>query len=71
MWPVSQAKRIPFVSALVYNYHISTKGYNMVNSYDELMVHFGHKIEIANYAGRNVSAECYDCSEVLLDFDKE
>jgi hypothetical protein len=43
----------------------------MVNSYDELMVHFGHKIEIANYAGINVSAECYDCSEVLLDFDKE
>jgi hypothetical protein len=55
----------------MYNYHISTKGYNMVNSYDELMVHFGHKIEIANYAGINVSAECYDCSEVLLDFDKE
>lgn len=43
----------------------------MVNSYDELMVHFGHKIEIANYAGINVSVECYDCSEVLLDFDKE
>jgi hypothetical protein len=71
MWHVSHANPIPFVSGPMYNYHISTKGYNMVNSYDELMVHFGHKIEIANYAGINVSAECYDCSEVLLDFDKE
>ena len=71
MWCRTQGKTIPFVSGLVYNSLISTKGYNMVNSYDELMVHFGHKIEIANYAGRNVSAECYDCSEVLLDFDKE
>jgi hypothetical protein len=71
MWHVSHANPIPFVSGLVYNRNISTKGYNMVNSYDELMVHFGHKIEIANYAGINVSAECYDCSEVLLDFDKE
>ena len=43
----------------------------MVNSYDELMVHFGHKLEVANYADLNVSVECYDCSEVLLDFDKE
>jgi len=43
----------------------------MVNSYNELMVHFGQKVEVANYADRNVSVECYDCSEVLLDFDKE
>jgi hypothetical protein len=71
MWAVSQPNSIPYVSGPVYNNHISAKGYKMVNSYDELMVHFGHKIEIANYAGRNVSAECYDCSEVLLDFDKE
>ena len=31
MWPVSQAKSIPNVSGPVYNYHISTKGYNMPN----------------------------------------
>jgi hypothetical protein len=43
----------------------------MVNSYNDLMAHFEHKIEIANYASQNVSIECYDCSEVLLDFDKE
>jgi hypothetical protein len=31
MWHVSHANSIPFVSALVYNYHISTKGYKMPN----------------------------------------
>jgi hypothetical protein len=71
MWCETHPKSIPFVSGLVYNNHISTKGYKMVNSYDELMVHFGHKLEVANYADLNVSVECYDCSEVLLDFDKE
>jgi hypothetical protein len=41
-------------------------------NYDELAEHYGHKIEIAIYGeGVNVAIECENCSEVLLDYDKE
>jgi hypothetical protein len=40
-------------------------------TYTELMAHFGHRIELANYANENVAIECLECSEVLLDYDKE
>lgn len=42
-----------------------------VSTYAELSAHYGHKIEIANYADRNVAVECVDCYEVLVDFDSE
>jgi NAD-dependent SIR2 family protein deacetylase len=41
-------------------------------NYDELAEHYGHKIVIAIYGeGVNVAIECENCSEVLLDYDKE
>ena len=45
-----------------------------VNSFKELEQHVGHNI-VCIYYGRkgeeqNVSLECEDCNEVLLDFDK-
>jgi hypothetical protein len=40
-------------------------------NYTELMAHLGHQIELANYANENVAIECLECSEVLLDYDKE
>jgi len=41
-------------------------------NYDELAEHYGHKIAIAIYGeGMNVAIECENCSEVLLDYDKE
>ena len=42
-----------------------------VTNYKELMEHYGHEIEIANYDGVNVAIECLDCCVVLLDFDNE
>jgi hypothetical protein len=45
-----------------------------VYDYQSLLAHAGHKIEIVTY-GRiglppvNVSCECVDCNEVLMDFD--
>lgn len=47
-----------------------------VQSYEELFSHFGHNVEVASYADvgytpANVSIECTDCNEVLLDFDRE
>ena len=42
-------------------------------SYADLRTHLGHRIECVGYgdAGnpQNVSVECVDCYEVLLDFD--
>jgi len=38
--------------------------------YNDLSRHLGHKVEVVSYAEVNVAIECEDCSEVLLDFDK-
>lgn len=47
-----------------------------VHSYDELNIHAGHDVQINHYLNINavpvnVSIECINCHEVLLDFDKE
>lgn len=39
--------------------------------YNDLSQHIGHKVEVVAYADTNVAIECEECSEVLLDFDKE
>jgi hypothetical protein len=39
--------------------------------YADLSRHIGHKVEVVTYAEVNVAIECEDCSEVLLDYDKE
>jgi len=40
--------------------------------YDDLKRHVGHKIMCVTYGdGYNVSVECTDCNEVILDFDNE
>ena len=45
-----------------------------VSNYEELSSHVGHKIECVYYGdGKeivNVSLECTDCNEVIMDFDK-
>lgn len=42
--------------------------------FDDLMRHYGHKIEVAYYGSDdeplNVAIECTECHEVLLDFDR-
>jgi len=43
----------------------------MVNNYDELNSHFGHNVSVVKYGDVNVAIECFQCHEVLLDFDKE
>ncbi len=40
------------------------------SNYDELVKHFGHKIVCVKYAEENVSIECEDCCEVIIDFEK-
>ena len=49
-----------------------------VQTYKDLYMHIGHEIEVASYTDyadksipHNVAIECLDCSEVLLDFDRE
>lgn len=48
-----------------------------VSGYEDLRDHIGHHIEVVGYANPqtpedvvNVSVECEDCSEVLLDYDE-
>jgi len=46
------------------------------DSYKELKRHLGHKIVCVAYGGDgeepwNVSIECEDCNEVLLDYDRD
>ena len=46
-----------------------------VNSYQELLEHFGHEVEVCGYnvlSGKpeNVALECMTCNEVLLDYDQ-
>ena len=44
-----------------------------VSNFKELLAHVGHNIECVTYGNNddivNVSLECVDCDEVLLDFD--
>jgi hypothetical protein len=47
-----------------------------VQTYNELAEHYGHGINITKYTdtlgnGINMSIECEDCYEVLIDFDNE
>lgn len=40
-------------------------------SFEDLAAHVGHEVEIVTYGGDlNVAIECVECSEVLLDFDR-
>ena len=41
-----------------------------MNNYVDIMEHFGHKLEVANYANRNAAIECVTCSQVLVDYEK-
>ena len=41
-----------------------------VINYEELKKHLGHKIVCVEYGKQNMSIECENCNEVLLDFDK-
>lgn len=41
-----------------------------VNSFQELYYHYGHEITVAMYGQDNVTLECNDCNEILLDFDE-
>ena len=40
--------------------------------YEKIVPHIGHKIEVATYGDPivNVSVECVDCYEVIVDGDK-
>ena len=45
--------------------------------YNDLIRHHGHLLVISVYgasgsvnSGQNAAIECYDCNEVLLDFDR-
>ena len=49
-----------------------------VQTYKDLYMHRGHEIEVVSYTNyadksipHNIAIECIDCSEVLLDFDRE
>ena len=46
------------------------------DTFQELNRHYGHKVVVTRYAMAvgdpvNVAIECQDCSEVLLDYDRE
>jgi hypothetical protein len=56
----------------------NTKARMITGSYDLLLEHTGHKIACVFYGpnkagaqNENVAIECEDCSQVLVDFDKE
>jgi hypothetical protein len=44
-------------------------------NFADLIRHVGHEVEVVTYGDKdytaNVSAECMDCSEVLIGFDRE
>jgi len=45
---------------------------NNTNLYKGIMEHYGHDIEVANYAdGTNVAIECVTCYTVLIDVNLE
>lgn len=40
--------------------------------YDKIVPHLGHTIEVVSYGwGQNVSVECVDCHEVIVDADRD
>ena len=43
--------------------------------FDKLKEHLGHKITVVWYGEKsdpvNISVECEDCNEVLVDYDRE
>jgi hypothetical protein len=46
------------------------------DTFTELSRHYGHKIAVVQYGGEsgepvNVAIECDNCSEVLLDYERE
>jgi hypothetical protein len=47
-----------------------------IQNYNDLYAHYGHEIHVNRYTDTlgdviNVSIECEDCYEVLIDFDNE
>lgn len=40
-------------------------------NFNELKRHLGHKISLVMYGKQNVSIECENCKEVLIDYDKQ
>lgn len=48
-------------------------GIDLNNGFKDLRHHLGHDVRVVTYGPRrnpdNVAIECYDCSEILLDFD--
>ena len=50
--------------------HLSGEVLMGVTNYKELKEHKGHKIVCVSYGNDNISIECEDCKEVLMDFDK-
>lgn len=41
-----------------------------VANFKDLKAHVGHSISVVLYGDSNVTIECEDCNEILLDFDK-
>jgi hypothetical protein len=41
-----------------------------MKDYADLMTHYGHSLEVANYGNVNAAIECVTCSEVLLDYER-
>lgn len=40
--------------------------------YEKIKSHIGHRIECVQYANyQNVSIECMDCNEVIIDANKD
>lgn len=37
--------------------------------YNKLKNHIGHAIDCVAYENQNISIECLDCNEVLIDYD--
>jgi hypothetical protein len=39
--------------------------------YQKIQSHWGHRIDIGDYHnGENLSIECMDCYEIIIDFDR-
>ena len=49
-------------------------GLVMIQNFEELCLHEGHVIRVVTYGWpieQNVSIECADCNQVLIDFERE
>ena len=42
-----------------------------ISTYEDLIIHKGHKLECVSYDDENVTIECMTCCEVLVDYTKE